>query len=547
MKLALIKDLKMYYGDRLLLDINKFEVFSGDRIGIVGKNGVGKTTLIKLLIGEITAEVGNVFLTDSYSYISQEEGFFGNCDNGKIKKIFNVPDSYKEYLSGGEKIKIRIAKALSENKSIIIADEPTSNLDVLSIEKLIRELKKYKGSLLVVSHDRNFLDEICNKIVEIENGKINIYKGSYSRYMEQKNEEIKNREVQYKKYINEKERLEKAITEKRRLRDKIKKAPKGMGQSEAKTIKMGDQRGKKTLDNNIKAIKKRIEHMEVKEKPKQEEKIFINIQPALELVSETPIVIENFDLYCEDRLLVKNINISFKKNSKVGIVGENGSGKTSLIKKILDNKNKEIRIVEKARIGYFDQEQKLLDNSKTIIDNLKESSSYDESFIRMNLDAIGIDNVDEVVKNLSGGERVKVSICKVILSDNNILILDEPTNYLDIKSIEALEDSLINTDKLVIIVSHDKKFISNICNEIIEIKDKKLIDFKGTYEEYLGKQIEPKMSCEEKVNKDRLLLLENKLAEVISKLSIETDVKKKNDYDEEYGIILHEINNIKNR
>ena len=274
MKLALIRDLKMYYGDRLLLDIKKLEVFSGDRIGIVGKNGVGKTTLIKLLIGEITPEEGNIFLTDSYSYISQEEGFFGNCANGKIKKIFNVPDSYEEYLSGGEKIKMRIAKALSENKSIIIADEPTSNLDVLSIEKLIRELKKYKGSLLVVSHDRNFLDEICNKIVEIENGKINLYKGNYSRYMEQKNEEIKNREVQYKKYINEKERLEKAITEKRRLRDKIKKAPKGMGQSEAKTIKMGDQRGKKTLDNNIKAIKKRIEHMEVKEKPKEEEKIF---------------------------------------------------------------------------------------------------------------------------------------------------------------------------------------------------------------------------------------------------------------------------------
>ena len=239
--------------------------------------------------------------------------------------------------------------------------------------------------------------------------------------------------------------------------------------------------------------------------------------------------------------------MSFKKNSKVGIIGENGSGKTSLIKKIVENKDKEIRVVEKARIGYFDQEQKLLDNDKTIIDNLKESSSYDESFIRMNLDAIGIDKVDEVVKNLSGGERVKVSICKVILSDNNILILDEPTNYLDIKSIEALEDSLINTDKLVIIVSHDKKFISNICNEIIEIKDKKLIYFKGSYEEYLGKQIEPKMSCEEKVNKDRLLLLENKLAEVISKLSIETDVKKKNYYDEEYGVILHEINNIKNR
>ena len=188
-----------------------------------------------------------------------------------------------------------------------------------------------------------------------------------------------------------------------------------------------------------------------------------------------------------------------------------------------------------------------MDDEKTIIDNLKENSTYDESFIRMNLDAFGIYKVNKVVKKLSGGERVKVAICKVILSDNNILILDEPTNYLDIKSIEALENSLNNTDKLVIIVSHDKKFISNICNEIMEIKDKKLIDFKGTYEEYLASEMKPKMSSVEKVNKDKLLLLENKLAEVISRLSIETDAKKKNDYDEEYGVILHEIEDIKNR
>lgn len=545
MKLASIKDLKMYYGDRLLLDIDKFEINTEDRIGLVGKNGVGKTTFLKILIGEIKPEIGSVFLTNSYSYISQcEEDNIKAYSTGKLKKIFSAPDSYKDYLSGGEKIKVRIVNALNENSSIIIADEPTSNLDKTAVEKLILELKKYKGALLIVSHDRNFLDEICNKIVEIDNANITVYNGNYDKYIKEKKENEKVKEIEYKKYINEKVRLENAILEKRKLRDRIKKAPKGMGKSEAKTIKMGDQGGKKTLDNNIKAIKSRINHMEVKEKPKVEKKMFVKVMPGLELISQTPITIENLNLYCGDKLLIKDINVSFNKKNAIAIIGENGSGKTSLIRRIIKNNDPEIKIVDTARIGYFDQEQNILEEDITIIDNLKDDSTYDESFLRMCLEAFGINDVKKIVKDLSGGERVKVALCKVVLSDNNILILDEPTNYLDIKSIEALEESLINTDKLVIVVSHDKKFISNVCNEIMEIKDQKLIDFKGKLIEYESNNKE-KVSSKEKIKKDQLLLLENKMTEVISRLSIEKDLKKKKQYDEEYSILVNQIDSIK--
>ncbi len=264
MKLITIKKLKKYYGDRLLLDIDKFELAEKDRVGIVGENGVGKTTLIKIIMGKVKADEGSINLTDSYSYISQNEDDYEDCGNSKVKSIFKAPDRYEDYLSGGEKVKIRVVNALSENRSLIIADEPTSNLDRESINILEEMFKKYKGAVLLVSHDRDFLDKICNKIIEINDGKLTCFKGGYSDYLNQKEEDIKVKKREYEKYIHEKARLESVITEKEVLRDRIHKAPKGMGKSEAKTIKMGDQRGKKNIESIIKSVEKRIEHLEVK-------------------------------------------------------------------------------------------------------------------------------------------------------------------------------------------------------------------------------------------------------------------------------------------
>ena len=536
MKLVTIKNLKKYYGDKLILDIDKFEIEEKEKIGIVGENGVGKTTLLKILIGELKADEGSVYLTDSYSYISQLDEECKVCDNSKIKKIFNVPDEYEEYLSGGEKVKMRVVGALQENTSLIIADEPTSNLDSRSIKNLDDMFKKYSGALLVVSHDRKFLDDVCNEIAEIEDGKLKVYKGNYSRYLGLKGEDYKKQKREYEKYVHEKERLEEVIGEKEILRDRIKKAPKGMGKSEAKTIKMGDQRGKKHIENNIRSIEKRIKHMEVVMPPKKKENIIININEGTEVAVKNLIEIKKLKLCVQDKVLIDEINLNIKNGLKIALIGENGCGKTTLLNRILSNNSEEVKIASNVKVGYFDQRQDSLKDEKSILENIKEDSIWDESFIRINLGEFGFkrDSVNKLVGQLSGGERVKVAICKIILSNNNLLILDEPTNYLDIKTIEALENALINTNKTVLLVSHDIEFISNVCNYIIEIKDKEIHEFEGRYSDYIK-------------NADKNKSEKKKHSEVISLLSIETKEEKKEQLNKEYLELINYLRELKLR
>lgn len=543
MLLIKIDKLKKYYEDKLILDISNLEISSGDKIGLIGENGCGKTTLIKSILGLIPIDEGNIFLTDSYSYISQDENSIDPLSKNEFNKNINAPKKYKNYLSGGEKVKIKISNALTENKELLIADEPTSNLDRETISSLQSTLKNYNGALLLVSHDRDFLDNLCNTIVEIENGKINVYPGNYTNYLNLKKSDVARKEKEYNSYIKEKNRLENSITVKEHLENRIQKTPKRMGNSEARLHrKMGGQKGKKKIDNSIKNIKKRLDHLDVVEKPTSSKQIKIVVQENLDLVTKTPISIKNYDLYTPSKLLIKNINFSINKGDKVGILGNNGCGKTLLLKKIIKNTDENIKINSKVKIGYFDQTQKILDNTKSIVTNIKLNSSYDESFIRINLDRFGFkgDVVYKNVSSLSGGEKVKVALCKILLSDNNVLILDEPTNYLDIKSIESLEKALLNTNKTLILVSHDMKFVESICNHLIFIKDKKLKDFHGSYKEYIDSSaknidISVRKSLEEK------MLLENKISEVLSLLSLEKDLSKKEILNNKYLQLIAEV------
>ena len=226
MLLIKIDKLKKYYEDKLILDISNLEISSGDRIGLIGENGCGKTTLIKSILGLITIDDGSIFLTDSYSYISQNEDSIDTLSKNEFNKNINTPKEYRNYLSGGEKVKIRISNALKENKELLIADEPTYNLDRDSICNLENTLKNYNGALLLVSHDRDFLDSLCNTIAEIENGKINIYPGNYTNYLSLKKSDFARKEKEYNSYIKEKNRLENAITVKEHLENRIQKTPK---------------------------------------------------------------------------------------------------------------------------------------------------------------------------------------------------------------------------------------------------------------------------------------------------------------------------------
>ena len=535
MQLALLNKIKKYYGDKLILDIDKFEILDGDKIGLVGDNGAGKTTLLKILIGDENSDEGTSYLTKSYSYISQFGNSSNNCSFSKVKSIFNAPTEYNDYLSGGEKVKMKIANALSENKKLIIADEPTSNLDSNSIEILEDMLKNYSGALLLVSHDRNLLDSLCNTIVEIKDGKLNIYNGNYSKYIELKKAEKTRENTEYNQYINEK--------------DGIKRTPKRMGNSEARLHKMGGQKGKKKLENNIKAIRNRIEQLDVKEKPKEDKDIRINVIENLELTSKNPIEAKNLNLTIGDRVLLNESSFKIKKGKKVALIGKNGSGKSTLLKEIINNNNENIKISKNVVIGYLDQSQDILDQDKTILDNIKINSSFKESFIRTNLDGFGFkgDTVFKKVSYLSGGEKVRVAICKLLLSDNNIIILDEPTNYLDIKCMQSLENALKNTNKTLLIVSHDRKFISNICDYILEIDNNKIIQFDGSYDEYINLKSKPKIDKDEKILKENILILENKLSEVISLLSFENDPNKKALLENKYSEILKQLKELRNQ
>lgn len=558
-----IKDLKKSYADRVVLDIDEFSVYEGDKIGLVGANGEGKSTLLKAIIGDIEIDSGSIILDDSYAYISQLENDFDVCEDSKIRSMLNAPEDFDDNLSGGEKTKLKIAQALKEDKKIIIADEPTANIDSKSIEVLENMFREYKGAMILVSHDRDFLNKLCNIIIELKDGKLKVYNGNYSDYILQKENERDRENFEYESYVSEKRRLENAILDKKNSSNSVRKTPKRMGNSEARLHKMGGQQQKKKIDNAAKGIKSRIEQLEVKEKPKEDKEIKIIIKEGIEVIGKNILEAKDLDLKVEDKLLLDNVSFKVKRDKKVALIGENGAGKTTLIKEIIkaykEKSNDNLRINPRVIVGYFDQEQKVLDEDLSILDNIKLNSSFNETFIRINLNLFGF-NGDDVYKKvgvLSGGEKVKVSLCRIILEDNNFLILDEPTNYLDVISIEALENAVKNTEKTALIVSHDRKFISNVCDGIMEIKDKKIFEYNCGYEDYLNeKEVREKGNkakaedrekyLKEEHDKDKILLLQNKLSSVISMISITGDEKRRTELEEEYNNLLKEINSLRN-
>ena len=273
----------------------------------------------------------------------------------------------------------------------------------------------------------------------------------------------------------------------------------------------------------------------------------------MEIVSKNLVEVNNLDLKAGDKLLLEDVSFKIKRNKKIALLGANGSGKTTLLKKIIDAsktenlRGKNIKINNKVKIGYFSQNQDTLNEEKSILENVKYNSSYNETFIRINLSLFGFreDDVYKKVEDLSGGERVKVALCKVILEDNNLLILDEPTNYLDIISMKSLEDALKNTEKTMIVVSHDKHFIEDICDYFLEIKDKKIIQFSGDYDSYIEEKNKEKLNEEDQKNSNEILILENRLSNLISMICMETDKELKEKYEKEFDEISDKLKKLR--
>lgn len=540
-----ISKLKKYFGDRLVIDIENLKVYSEDRIGIVGDNGAGKTTLLNIIAEKTEKDEGDIKRLGSFSYISQLEDEDYVFQNSDIYMKFNLKDKSTKNLSGGEKTKFKIAKALSSSSDMLLADEPTSNLDILGAQKLEEMLLSYKGALMIVSHDRELLDAVCNNILEIEAGRVKLYEGNYSEYIKQKELELRRKKFEYGQYVKEKEKLEKAVMELSTKASSMKKAPSRMGNSEARLHrKMGNQKAKANLDKAKKALRSRIDHLEAKEKPREKEKTIIDFEAVDKLHSKVVIEGENINKAFGKRTIFRSAEFQILSGTKTALLGGNGCGKTTLLKMILDKEK--IRTSSALKIGYFSQDLGILEENKTILQNVLDTSIYNEDFSRLILSRL-LFKREEVYKRvsvLSGGERVKLSFAKIILMGNNILILDEPTNYLDLHSIEALEDILMEYEGTILFVSHDRKFIKKLADNIMWIEGGKINNFKGSYEEYLefiNKSKKNDNLAEEK------FILENKLSEIIGKLSMPSKKDDIEELDKEYKQILKRIKEIKSK
>ncbi|MGN8647222.1 Vga family ABC-F type ribosomal protection protein [Gracilibacillus sp. HCP3S3_G5_1] len=495
------KDLIISVEARTLLEVDLIEVFEGERIGLVGKNGTGKTTLLRTLAGKLPPEHGTVIHYGTVELLPQ----------------LKAADDHK---SGGEITQDYIQRAFTKRSSILLADEPTTHLDTNHIEWVENTLKHWQGAYVIVSHDRAFLDATCSKIWEIDQGKLHEYKGNYQQFKEQKDQETRQHQQEYEKYQSKKQQLERALVLKSEKAERATKKPKKTSNSEAKITgaKPYFAKKQKKLQQTAKSIETRLKKLEKVEKPFEEPPIKMDLPNQEKIAGKVLVRVENLDGKAGDQLLWRKANFLIRGGDKLAIIGANGSGKTTLIRKIV-NGDKGIHLSSACKIAYFKQDLSILDPKLSILENVQKSSNHHETLIRTVLARLHFyrDQVHKTVGVLSGGERVKVTLAKLFLSNSNTLVLDEPTNFLDLEALEALEKLLSEYEGTVIFVSHDRRFVEKIATKIIAIEEQEITYFEGNYQQFNNREETDVLDDKE----EQLLIIETKITDVLSRLSME--------------------------
>ena len=511
-----------------------FHIEDHEKAAIVGINGAGKTTLLRILTGELDADEGMVVwgkdvsfgylpqnaqvegsrsiydevleakkdvllleeeirscelqmkqaedsaleaLMEKYTQLThrfeQADGYSCRSEvTGVLKGLGFTEEEFSKQvstLSGGQKTRVALGRLLLTRPDLIILDEPTNHLDMSSIAWLETWLIKYRGAVLIVSHDRYFLDKIATKIIELDSGKASVFSGSYSDYAVKK-EQI--RAAQMHAYLNQQQEIkhQEAVIEKLRSFNR------------EKSIRRAESR------------EKMLQKMEVLEKPTEvRDDMHIQLKPRIESGNDV-LSVEGLAKAFDSQPLFTDLSFFLKRGEHVAVIGDNGTGKTTILKIInglVDADAGEIRIGSKVQIGYYDQEHHVLHPDKTIFEEISdEYPTLTNTEIRNVLAAFLFtgEDVFKQIKMLSGGERGRVSLAKLMLSEANFLILDEPTNHLDITSKEILEDALNNYTGTVLYVSHDRYFINRTASRILELEDGKLTGYPGNYDYYLEKK-----------------------------------------------------------
>ena len=531
-----IQNINKSFNDNPILSNISFHLEDYDKCALIGINGAGKTTLLKIITGEYEPDSGVVSIAKdkTIGYLSQEATV--NSDNTiydelllskknlvdmeqklrdmeasmsertgdelnalvdnytKLSHTFEVMGglSYRseiygilkglgfidaEYdrpintLSGGQKTRVALSRLLVQNPDLIILDEPTNHLDMNAIAFLENFLLNYKGAVLIVSHDRYFLDKVSNKVVEIENTKATTFIGNYSEYAIKK-ESLRN------EMLNAYYKQQSQIAHQEAVIKKLKQF------NREKSIKRAESRVK--VLNKIERLEKPVELNAA-----------MNIALTPSIISGNDVLsVESLSKAFGTNTLFNNISFEIKRGEHVALIGDNGTGKTTILKMInglLDSDSGSINLGTNVEIGYYDQEHHVLHDEKTLFDELQdEHPDMNDTAVRNTLAAFLFteDDVFKTIKNLSGGEKGRVSLAKLMLSKGNFLILDEPTNHLDITSKEILEDALNAYDGTVLYVSHDRYFINRTASRIIELDHQSVTNYLGDYDYYLEKKLE---------------------------------------------------------
>lgn len=603
-----LNNIKKYYGGTQIIDNMSFEVHEGEKVGIVGKNGCGKSTILKLIMGLEAEYSGNIIIKkdSKLGYVDQLPNYNEelkvidvlslafNTENEILKNMkkleeimanlkedeldktlinyndlqqsyeqiggyeiderlskvcigLNITEDFKQRsfstLSGGEKTTVLLAKVLLQKSDILLLDEPSNHLDLKSIEWLEDFLKNYKGAVLIVSHDRYFLDRVVTKIIEVENMKSKTYLGGYSQYLEQKEKDI---ELQLEAYNVQQKKInamEKSIKD---LRDW------GMKGDNEKFFKRAEN------------IRKRLEKIEKVDRPKLENRSMnLNINIGQRSGKDIIKLEDGFKSF-KNKAILKGANLHFRYGEKLALIGSNGCGKSTLLKLLLKALNPQeesedyvldsgkVQIGTSLEIGYLPQNVAFSNEEFSILECFREDIELPEGKAREYLAKFLFfgENVFKKVKNLSGGERSRLLLSKLMFRKVNTLILDEPTNHLDIVSREVLEDTLKEFKGSILFVSHDRYFINIICSRVVELKDGVLTSYEGNYEYYkLKSNAEPeneklivkksedkkiynkKIKNKEKINEKKAAVIEKRIQELESKINlIEKEMGSCNEY-----------------
>ena len=403
-------------------------------------------------------------LNNGYAYKSEITGVLKGLGFAEEDFTLNV-----NTLSGGQKTRVALGRLLLSKPDIILLDEPTNHLDMESISWLENYLLNYSGAVLIVAHDRYFLDKIVSKIIELDNGNATVFSGNYTDYASKK---AILRNMQLKEYLNQ----QREIKHQEEVITKLKQF------NREKSIKRAESR------------EKMLNKMEFVDKPEiLNDKMDIKLEPNV-ISGNDVLTVDNLTKGFDGTVLFDNISFQIKRGERVALIGSNGTGKTTILKLIngiIPADSGSIYLGAKVNIGYYDQEHHVLDPDKTIFDEIRDAyPDLNNTQIRNTLAAFLFTNEDvfKYIKDLSGGERGRVSLAKLMLSNANFLILDEPTNHLDITSKEILENALNSYTGTVLFVSHDRYFINSTATRIIELANKTVVNYIGNYDYYLEKK-----------------------------------------------------------